>query len=117
MYETITSDGLTIAPGVVETIISLAVSQVDGVAQVKAPSIGDSLISALNKKHPAQGIIIMADDDGQITVEAHVQIYYGFQLQAVAERIRLAVVETMEMQVGITIAGVDVFVDGIQFPE
>ena len=117
MYDRLTSDGLTIAPGVVETIVALAVRQIDGVAQVKAPSFSNSLASALNKKLPAQGIIIMADDDGQITVAVHVQIYYGYCLQDVAEKIRLSVVETLEGQVGIEVASVDVFVDGIQFPE
>ncbi|MCL1846606.1 MAG: Asp23/Gls24 family envelope stress response protein [Coriobacteriia bacterium] len=117
MYETITSDGVTIAPGVVETLVSYAVHEVDGVAQVKAPSISDSLISALSKKHPAQGVIITAEDDGQINIAVHVQVFYGFQLQVIAEQIRAVVIETMEMQVGVTVASVDVFVDGIQFPE
>jgi len=117
MHENLISEGLTIAPGVVETIVSLAVGQIDGVAQVKAPNLQDSFMSALNKKHPAQGIIIMADDDGRISIAVHVQIYYGFQLQEVAEQIRLVVAETMQGQVGIEVAQVDVFVDGIQFPE
>jgi len=117
MHENLTSEGLTIAPGVVETMVSLTVSQIDGVAQVKAPSIPDSFMSALHKKHLSQGIIIMADDDGRITVSVHVHIFYGYQLQEVAQNIRQAVVETMEGQVGIQVFKVDVFVDGIQFPE
>ena len=117
MYEKLTSDGLTIAPGVVETIVSLAVSQIDGVAEVKAPSFSNTFVSALNKKHPAQGIVIMAEDDGQITVAAHVQIYYGYRLQEVADKIRHIIVDTLTGQVGIEVAKVDVFVDGIQFPE
>jgi uncharacterized alkaline shock family protein YloU len=111
------SEGLTIAPGVVETIISLAVSQIDGVAQVGAPSLSNSFISALNRKHPAQGILIMADDDGQITVAVHAQIFYGYRLYEVAEKIRFAVADTLAGQVGIEAAAVDVYVDGIQFPE
>ena len=117
MYDKLTSENLTIAPGVVETIVSLAVNQTDGVAQVKAPRFSNGLVSALNKKHPAQGVIIMADDDGQVTVAIHVQIYYGYRLQEVAAKIRNAVTETMEGQAGIEVARVDVFVDGIQFPE
>jgi uncharacterized alkaline shock family protein YloU len=111
------SEGLTIAPGVVETIVSLAVSQIDGVAQVGAPSLSGAFISVLSKKHPAQGILIMADDDGKITVAVHVQIFYGYRLHEVAENIRSAVVDTLAGQVGITATAVDVYVDGIQFPE
>jgi uncharacterized alkaline shock family protein YloU len=111
------SEGLTIAPGVVETIVSLAVSQIAGVAQVGAPGLSESFISALSKKHPAQGILITAEEDATITVTVHVQIFYGYRLQEVAENIRAIVVDTLEGQVGIHADAVDVFVDGIQFPE
>jgi len=117
MYNKLTSEGLTIAPGVVETIISLAVSQIEGVAQVRASGLPNSFKSALNRKQQTHGIIIMADDDNQITVAVHVYIYYGFRLQEVAEQIRKVVHDTMEGQVGIEVASVDVYVDSIQFPE
>jgi uncharacterized alkaline shock family protein YloU len=117
MDEKLMSEGLTIASGVVETIVSLAVAQTDGVAQVGAPGLSRSFISALNKHHPAQGIIIMADEDEQITVAVHVHIFYGYRLQEVAEKIRRTVIETLSGQVGIEAAAVDVYVDGIQFPE
>jgi len=116
MDERISTEGLTIAPGVVETIVSLAVSQVEGVAQVGAPSISESFISALSRRHPAQGIIITADDDGAITVSVHIQVYYGYRLQEVAARVRNNVAQTLAGQVGIQVAVVDVYVDAIQFP-
>jgi uncharacterized alkaline shock family protein YloU len=117
MDEKYVTEGLTIAPGVVETIVSLAVSQIEGVAQVGASSLSDSFLSALSKKHPAQGIIIVADDEKRITVIVHVHIFYGYRLQEVAQNIRAAVTDTLAGQVGIEAAAVDVYVDGIQFPE
>jgi len=117
MYNKLTSEGLTIAPGVVETIISLAVGQIEGVAQVGATGLPSSFKSALKRKQQTHGIIIMADDDNQITVAVHVYIYYGFRLQEVAEQIRFTVFNTLAGQVGIDVARVDVYVDGIQFPE
>jgi uncharacterized alkaline shock family protein YloU len=117
MDEKLMNEGLTIAPGVVETIVSLAVAQVDGVARVGAPRLSRSFISALGKRHPAQGILIMADDEERIVVAAHVRIFYGYRLQEVADKIRLAVADTLSGQVGIEVASVDVYVDGIQFPE
>jgi uncharacterized alkaline shock family protein YloU len=110
-------EGLVIAPGVVETIVSLAVAQVDGVAQVGASNLPRTFISALNRKHPAQGILIMAEDDGRITIAVHVHIFYGYRLQEVAEKIRLAVADTLAGHVGIDVDRVDIHVDGIQFPE
>jgi uncharacterized alkaline shock family protein YloU len=117
MDEKLMDEGLIIAPGVVETIVSLAVAQVDGVAQVGVPSLSNSFISVLNKRHPAQGIIIMADDDGQIIVTVRVHLFYGYRLQEVAENVRLAVIDTLLGQVGIEAAAVDVCVDGIEFPK
>ena len=117
MYDKLTSEGLTIAPGVVETIVSLAVGQIEGVAQVRASGLPNSFMSALNRKQQAHGIIIMADDDKQITVAVHVYIYYGFRLQEVAEKIRRTVFDTLAGQVGIEVARVDVYIDSIQFPE
>jgi uncharacterized alkaline shock family protein YloU len=117
MDEKLMGEGLTIAPGVIETIVSLAVSQIEGVAQVGAPSLSDSFISALNRKHPAQGIVILADDDEQITVTVHVQVFYGYRLPEVADSIRLVVADTLAGQAGIDVAAVDVFIDGIQFPK
>jgi uncharacterized alkaline shock family protein YloU len=111
------SEGLTIAPGVVETIVSLAVSQVEGVAQVGAPGLSESVISVLNKKHPAQGILITADENDAITVTVHVRIFYGYRLQEVADIIRVVVTDTLAGQVGIEATSVDVFIDGIEFPK
>jgi uncharacterized alkaline shock family protein YloU len=117
MDEKLMNEGLTIAPGVVETIVSLAVAQTEGVAQVGASSLSNSFVSALSRKHPAQGIIIMADEDERITVVVHVHIFYGYRLQEVAEKIRHAVIDTLSGQIGVEAAAVDIYVDGIQFPE
>jgi uncharacterized alkaline shock family protein YloU len=116
MDERFSLEGLSIAPGVVEAIVSAAVGQVEGVSQVGAPTISGGIISALNRRHPTQGILITAEDDGLITVSVHVHIFYGYRLQDVAEQIRTAVAQTLEGQVGIEVSAVDVFVDGIQFP-
>jgi uncharacterized alkaline shock family protein YloU len=117
MDERLVNEGLSIAPGVVETIVSLAAGQVDGVAQVTAPGLSRGLLTVLGRRHPGQGVVIMADEDGIITVAVRVRVYYGYRLQEVAEQIRHAVAGTLLGQIGIEVAAVDVFIDGIQFPE
>lgn len=117
MDERFSIEGLTIAPGVIEAIISAAVGQVEGVAQVGAPSISSGIISAFNRRYPVQGILITADDDQRISVAVHTYIYYGYRLHDVADSIRSAVAETLEGQLGVAVDAVDIFVDGIQFPE
>jgi uncharacterized alkaline shock family protein YloU len=110
-------DGLTIAPGVIETIVSLAVAQVDGVAQVGGSGLSESFLSAFSKRHPAQGVLILADDDGQITLDVHVLLYFGYRLHDVGEQVRLAVADTLAGQVGIEAARINVHIDGVRFPE
>ena len=115
MEEKLTIEGLTIAPGVIETIVSLAISQIEGVALVGS-RISDGVISILNKKHVPQGVLIYMDEE-KIAVEAHVQVYYGFPLQEVAKQIRNAVADALLAQVGTEVGCVNVYIDGIQFAE
>jgi uncharacterized alkaline shock family protein YloU len=110
------ADGLTIAPGVIETILVQAILQVDGVARVGLPKPTDGFFSGGRKRNPAQGITLIAEDE-QITATVHVSVYYGFRLQELAEALRYAVAETLEGQIGITASAVDIFIDSVVFPE
>jgi uncharacterized alkaline shock family protein YloU len=109
-------EGLTIAPGVVETIIALAVGQVEGVALVGSSKLPGGALTVLGKKNSAPGILVL-EDDGIITVEVHVQVYYGFRLPEIAANIRQAVYDALTGQVGIEVQVVNVVVDAIQFAE
>jgi uncharacterized alkaline shock family protein YloU len=116
MDEQLNVDGLTIAPGVVETILNLAISQIDGVAVIGASRISEGVISAFNKRHNPQGITV-TNEDGKAVVEVHVQVYYGFRLPDLAGQIRSVIADALKSQVGIDVAAVNVFIDGIQFME
>jgi uncharacterized alkaline shock family protein YloU len=107
---------MTVAPGVVETIVSLAVSQVEGVAVVGGSKISDGVISVFNKKQHVPGVIVTAED-GEITVEVRVQVYFGYKLPTLSAQIRSIVDDAMKSQVGIEVAAVNVYIDGIQFTE
>ncbi|MDR2672980.1 MAG: Asp23/Gls24 family envelope stress response protein [Coriobacteriales bacterium] len=102
-----------IAPGVVETIIALAIMEVEGVASVGGKSQPGAL-GALSRKHAVHGVLVL-EEDGEIKVQAHVQICYGYHLQEVADQIRAAVYDALLSQVGIEVACVDVTIDGIVF--
>jgi uncharacterized alkaline shock family protein YloU len=102
-----------IAPGVAETIVALAVSQVDGVATVGNKS-ASNLLNNLTKKNFVQGVLIL-EDAGQITVDVHVQVFYGFQLNEIAKQIRLSVADALLSQACIEIAAVDITIDSIVF--
>lgn len=104
-----------IAPGVAESIVALAIAQVDGVAQIgskSSPSGG--LLGALTKKPSGHGVLIL-DEEGEITVDVHLKVFYGYKLQEVAANIRVAVADALLTQACIDVNKVNVTVDGIIF--
>ncbi|GHT80376.1 hypothetical protein FACS1894104_5860 [Actinomycetota bacterium] len=81
-------------------------------ARPAVPAAG--LLNSLTKKHPTQGVLII-EDEGQIKVDVHVQVLYGFQLQEIANQIRSAVADALLSQACIEISTVDITIDGIVF--
>jgi len=114
MAEQISTDGLTIAPGVIETILAQMVLDVEGVAWVGSPKATDGLIGAGRKRNPAQGILLTAEGD-QITVAVHISASFGYRLADVADQVRQAVSDTLVGQIGVKVQAVDVYVDSIDF--
>jgi uncharacterized alkaline shock family protein YloU len=108
------SKRLTIAPGVVESIISLAVLEVEGVASVATPTT-DVFMRILGRRRIYPGILVL-EEDGQIIVDVHVHAVYGYRLPDVAEAIREAVADALFSQVGTVVSVVNVTIEGIQFP-
>ena len=113
-------NGVTIAPGVAETIVSLAAAEVDGVAGVGTAGPISSIMSAFKagKAIPTTGISISVAEEGEsLAVELTIQACYGYRLVEVADNVRTAVSDALAGQVGATVASVDVYVDGLAFEE
>lgn len=108
-------DGMAIAPGVVETIVSIAVGEVEGVASLG--SAGGGVLSKLGGKPSAQGIELEVTEDNELKIAAHVEVYFGQVLPEVADRVRSAIADAVASQVGVEVSSVDVYIDGIQFAE
>ena len=110
----LTIDGMAIAPGVIETIVSIAVNDVDGVASV-GPAVTSGIWSAIATKPSTQGIDVEVDENDALHVTVRVEVYNGYVLPDLAESIRQAVDQAVASQVGLTVGSVDVYVDGMQF--
>lgn len=108
-------DGMAIAPGVVETIISIAAKDVEGVAAVGSQSV-NSLRRKIASKPSTQGIEVQAEEGG-LRVSIRVDVYYGKPLTEVAAALREGIADAVSSQVGVPIVAVDVYIDGIQFAE
>ena len=107
-------EGMSISTGVVETIISIAASEVDGVASVgvSGPS---GLLGKFSKQPASQGIEISVNEDNTLHVAVRVDVRGGYVLPELAASIRQAVADAVSTQAGLTVGDVDVYIDGIQF--
>lgn len=112
MSEEIQLEGLGIAPGVLETITTLAADHVDGVVDVLTKGV-----AGLVQKGSGRGIVVSIGDDGSLSVQIHVSVRYGTPLHAVATEIQHAVSDALRSQTGQQVATVDVFIDAIVFSE
>jgi len=101
---------------VVQTIIALAVKDIKGIAQIGNPPA--RLLQAVFRSTPSnQGIDLVQDENGDLTVGVHVTVRYGRSLGEVSDDIRQAVVDAVTTQTSMNVKAVDVFVDGIRFTD
>jgi len=100
-------DGVTIAPGVVETIVALASKQTEGVAGVCGRS-------PLRKKATAPAVDV-ALHDGELTCGVHIIARHGHVLPEVGKAVQEKVSYALDGQLGIAPAQVDVYIDGVSF--
>lgn len=107
-------DGMVIAPNVVETIVSLAARDVDGVV-----AIGDSpaggIVSLISGKPSTDGVEIDVDENNKLHISIRMCVESGYVLPDVAAAVRRAVADAINSQVGAPIGAVDIYIDGIQF--
>ena len=107
-------EGMALADGVVETIIAIALKNVEGVAGIGTPTAG-GILSALQSKPATQGIEVAPTDDGAISVAVHVDAKFGAVLPELADTIRQAIADAVLTQVGLSVSSVDVYIDAIRF--
>ena len=108
-------DGMAIAPNVVETIISMATRDIDGVASVGDPTTSGIRSIFTGGKPSTQGIEIETGEDDELIVSVRMYVKSGYVLPDLAADVRQAVADAIETQVGAKVGAVDIYIDGIQF--
>ncbi|MBP2327202.1 putative alkaline shock family protein YloU [Kibdelosporangium banguiense] len=89
---------VTVGDGVVVKVVTIVAGKIEGVH-----SLDDG------------GISVEVDDD-VATIKVSLVIEYGHAIKAVAEQIRIGVIEAVEQFLGLDVAAVDVHVSDIQPP-
>ena len=109
-------EGMVIAPGVVETIISLAARDVVGVAGV-GDATANGIRTFIGGKPSTQGVDVEMDENDELHVSIRILVESGRVLPDVAANVRRAIADAVSTQVGATVGSVDVYIDGIQFED
>ena len=112
--EDLNIDGMAIAPGVVETIVSLAAREVNGVASVGDPTTS-GILSLIAGKPSTEGVEVEVGENEELLVSIRLFAKSGHVLPDLAADVRQAIADAVSTQVGATVGSVDVYIDGIQF--
>lgn len=113
MSDEITVHGMKIAPSVLDTIVTLAIGEVDGVA---CSSSGHGIGGLVNRAS-GRAIEFSLDEAGDFAVAVHVTAVYGRPLRDIAAKVQAGVADAIRSQVGANVSSVDVYIDDIEFLE
>lgn len=114
MSEEISLEGMEVAPGVLETIALLAAEGVDGVASVPGASSG---LAGLVQKGASRPVLVHVNEGGTLVASVRISAFYGRPLREIAADVQRAVTDALLTHTGQQVATVDVYVDGVVFPE
>ena len=108
-------DGMVISQNVVETIVTLAAADVEGVAQIGQTSITGGIMAALQAKPTMQGVEVDKTDEGGLVIGVHLEVVYGSVLPDVAAAVREKVADAVQLQLGVPVGAIDIYIDGVRF--
>lgn len=103
---------IIIVDEVIAIITALAAMEVDGVASM-AGNATRELISKLGIKSLSKGVSVEVTKD-TVTVEASVNLKYGYNVKVVSEKVQERVKNAIENMTGLHVADINVCVSGIE---
>ncbi len=117
-FKHIPTDGqkgkITYNSSIVRGIVSLAVSEVSGVAVISKKRKGDRKTN--KPKDLKESIRINFDKDG-ISVDVAIKVYYGYNVPDIAFKIQENIKHSVESMSEFKITRVDVHVEGVIFQD
>ena len=101
-----------ISEDVIATIISNAVSEVEGIVGLNTKP-GADIADAIGKKNWGKGIKITIGQDSELSIDCNVNIGYGQSVVNVAKSVQDAVTAALESTAGVKVSAINVNVCGI----
>jgi uncharacterized alkaline shock family protein YloU len=107
---------MTMAPGVIDHVIAIAASEVEGVASVSSYVTG-GIIHQIISRAKNEPIETKLGEDGKLEAKVHLSCVYGYSIPEVAERVKQNVADALLLQTGIEVGKVDVCVESVEFKQ
>ena len=101
-----------ISEEVIATIVSNAISEVDGVVGLSVKP-GADIADMIGKKNWGKGLKITIDQDDNLSVDCNVNVGYGQSVVNVAKAVQDAVAASLESVAGLKATSINVNVCGI----
>lgn len=115
MSEEVQLGEMTLAPGVLETIVTVAAREVEGVVSVVGSQQGLAQMAQKAVNRQAARSVSASVSEGAIEVALHIEVEYGRSLRLVGTEVQEAVAEAIRSQLGASVASVDVYIDAVRF--
>ena len=103
---------IMISEDVIGTIVSHAVTEVEGVVGLSVKP-GADIADMIGKKNWGKGMKIIIGEDDTVAIDCNINVAYGQSVVAVAKAAQEAIMNAMEAMTGATVSSVNVNVCGI----
>jgi uncharacterized alkaline shock family protein YloU len=104
---------ITIENEVIARIAGLAAMDCYGIVGMAAKNIKDGLVQLLKMESLSKGVALKINDDS-IVIDLHIIVEYGTNIAAIADSIVSTVKYRVEENIGMPVAEVNVFVEGVR---
>lgn len=101
-----------ISEDVIVSIVSLAVSEVEGVAGLSTKP-GADIADMIGKKNWGKGLKVVVSEENTISIDCNINVLYGQSVIDVAKAAQEAIISALESMTGVKTTAVNVNICGI----
>lgn len=111
----ITISGMVLSSVAIETIVSLAVKNVEGVVGLSGVDQSAGPIARLFSSASKEAVDVDVSEDEKLIISVRLEAEYGYVLPELADKVRAAVADAIEVQINAPVERIDVYVDAVRF--
>ena len=104
---------ISVSSAVFSNITGIAATNCFGVKGMAARSVQDGLFHLLRKESVGKGVLVEFHEDNTITIDLHIMVDHGVNLQAVGESIISEVRYVVTKCTGTDVRAVNVYIDSM----